>query len=59
MPDTVRLSAERWEMLRHAANPEVPSLWSVVLDKPLETQGVIFLPAEYVPDTRPPQHVPR
>lgn len=51
MSEPVKLSRERWEMLRHAANPVVPSLWSVVLDKPLETHGVIFLPAEYVPDS--------
>lgn len=68
MAEPVKLSRERWEMLREAKtryDANAPALEQInaivsttlanrldllVVREPLETQGVIFLPADYVPD---------
>lgn len=53
--EPVRLSRERWEMLRDSGPPEFiscgrPEDWtSITIASPREIDGVIFLPAEYVP----------
>lgn len=57
MPDPVKLSRERWEMLAGSSpmagtivDAKYP-LRSMTLQLPREIDGVIFLPAEYVPMT--------
>ncbi len=65
MSEPVRLSRERWEMLKAAktAGPlTIDSLVSVTtanrlgvltVTQPLEIAGIVFLPAEYVPPADP------
>lgn len=60
MTEPVKLSRERWECLTRGGHPDyerVTILRGVIgstprafVKEPLEFDGVIFLPAEYVPD---------
>lgn len=54
----VKLSRERWEMLWRGGNHQSAPEGSIWLMDMLEIDGVIFLPAEYVPD-RAQDHDPR
>lgn len=57
--EPVRLSRERWEMLAAKVPYGDPNIISagfrnigeafILLTAPLESKGIIFLPAEYVP----------
>lgn len=54
--EMVRLSAERWNMLANQwAKLEIPSHLTgsgtdvLVLSRPVEIDGIVFLPATYVP----------
>ncbi len=63
MSEPVRLSRERWEALWRFTEsmrviqigdyPPLIEPQSVRVQTPTETRGVIFLPAEYVPDVVP------
>lgn len=51
MPEPVRLSSERWDVLWRAfrgPNPEHEGALTICLDVPHEADGVVFLPAVYV-----------
>ncbi len=52
MSEPVKLSRERWDSLWRGLTGHAAGAWepkSVVIGKPLQIDGVIFLPAEYVP----------
>ncbi len=61
MSEPVKLSRERWEMLaRYMAARQMSPCFanvaasrSISLSLPIESEGVIFLPAEYVPAPDP------
>ncbi len=51
MPDPVKLSCERWDLLGRAPLPDGTRAGhnSLTTTAPIEIDGVTFLPAEYVP----------